>query len=405
MSETIGDILSSGGFTEAVKQAVVEIDKRAPPDPNKNPEPAPVTSPTPAPSPAPVLETKEEPKQAPQVTASDPAADFYKKFGVQGEEELRSSLTELETLRQTAIDFEAEKARYAEIEQQYEELMKEKDESSLFGSDEEYKIYKTATKFGLDKDFGVVQRLIRNDLNKLPDLDMVALQWQYEMPRFVGKDDYVKKGILKDVGVDVDDPDFDMNDIQLSPDQDLKLARMAQTARTNFNTIKNSVQIEPRVDPKQRINERLSQRQARVEQLNQSWSKEAKGIASALDKISITDKNEKGEDVVEFIYEVDAEFKDNIPGIIAHYAVTNNVDPTPENVARATKLLLDSYFVTNRDKIMKAYKNDAVTKLRDQLDKERFNGQPINKTEAPLITKKPDEAEEVNSIASQLFKR
>jgi hypothetical protein len=393
MPESIGDILGgSGVFTEAVKDAVTQAT-------------------TPPPTETPVVEQapqQTEPVTQPSVTqpsVSDPAVEFYKRYGFDKEDDLKSSLTELETRRQEAIEFEKERAYNKELEQNYEELIKKEDQSSLFANEDEYRNFLIAQKIGQGKDFGVVQKIIRSNLDQMDELDVVSLKEQYDIPKFAGRDDRVKKALLEEIGVDINDPEFKLENYKekLTEEQDLKLSRLANQARQTFNQAKSGVQLPEKVDYKQKINERLQQRQQRVEQLNKTWHETARGIAESASQVKFVDKNDKGEVVDEFIYDVDAEFKQNIPDIINQYAVSNNVEPTPENVKAVTELLMNAYKVANWDKMLRSARNEARTQVREQLDKERFNGQPINKTEAPP-DRKPDENDEINLIAGRLFK-
>jgi hypothetical protein len=394
MPETIGDILSSGGFTETVKEAATQITTPAPP----------VETPAVAPEPV---------KTEPQITAPpiipeaapNPEQEFYKKFGLGSEDELKSSLTELQTFKQSVADFDSRKNYYTELEQEYEDLIKKEDQSSLFANDDEYRNFLIAQKMGAGKDFGVVQKIIRSDLNQMDDLDVLSLRDQYDIPKWAGRDDRVKKALLEELGVDVNDAEFKLENYKnvLTEEQDLKLSRQAHQAREMFNQNKSNVQIPQKVDYKQKIQDKLKQREDHFNQLNQKWGETTNRIVEVSNQIKFVDKNDKGEVIDEFAYDVDPEFKKDIPEIVNNYALQNNVEPTPENVKAVTDLLLNAYKVANWDKMLRAARNEARTQVREQLDKERFNGQPINKTEAPP-DRKPDEADEINLIAGKLFK-
>jgi len=393
MVETIGDILSnSGNFAEAVQQATTQL-----------------TTPPPAQETAPAQEVKTEQVAAPEVKTEpvapqapqvDPSVELLKRFGYDNEDDLKSSLTELNTFKQ-------KESFYRELEQQYEELAKKEDPLSLFANEEEYKNFLTAQKMGVNqgKDFGVVQKIVRTNMDQMDDLDVLSLKDQYDIPKFAGKDDKVKKALLEEIGVDVNDENFKLDHYKehLTEEQDLKLARLANQARQFFNQNKADVKIPERVDYKQKIQERLQQRQDRFNQLNTAWKEQANRIAESSNQVKYVEKNEKGEVVDEFVYDVDAEFKQSIPEIVNNYAVTNNVEPTPENVKAVTELMMNAYKVANWEKMLKSARNEARTQVREQLDKERFNGQPINKTEAPP-DRKPDETDEIRLIASKLFK-
>lgn len=382
MSETIGDILSGGGLfqeakppVEATPPVIAPVESPKPVEQTKTPEPV-VVPPAPAPAPEP----------------------SYKKYGFESEEELTSSLNELKTYRER-------QAFYSELENDYEQLAKTSDPSSAFANDDEYKIFLTAQKMGQGKDFGVVQKIIRSDLNQMDDLDVLSLKDQYDIPRYAGKDDKAKRAILGDLGIDTSG-DFQLDHYKesLSEEQELKLARMAHQAREAFNQGKANVQLPEKVDYKVKIQEKLKQRQDHFNELGQKWNDVSPKIADTMGQIKFVDKNDKGEVVDDFSYDIDQEFRSEIPTYVSNYAMTNNVEPTPENVKGITELLFNAYKVANWDTIMRSARNQARTQVREQLDKERFNGQPINKTEAPP-DRKPDEADEINRIAGLLFKR
>lgn len=400
MPETIGDILAGGGFTEAVKDAITQ----ATTEPVKTTEQAgePVKTVEPVTSGEPVKAVEPANTQEP---VSDPAVEFYKRFGLEGEEQLKSSLNELESFRKTKSDFESKETYFNELERQFEEMVKQTDQSSLFSSEDEYKNFLIAQKIGQGKDFGVVQKIIRTDLGKLDDLDVLSLKDQFDIPKYAGRDEMIKRAILEGIGVDVGSDDFKVDQYRehITPEQELKLARLANDARNFFNVNKSDVKIPDKIDYKQKIQERIQQRQERVTQTAKAWEEISKKIVDTASQIKVFDRNEKGEEVVDFVYDVDAEFKKEIPEIATTYAVNNNLEPTPENVKAVNDLLLNAYWAENKDKIVRAYKNEALTKLREQLDKERYNGQPINKTEAPP-DRKPDDNDEINLIAGKLFK-
>ena len=107
MPEGIGDILKSGGFTEAVQTAATQA-TTPPVETPKEPEPAtqPVVAEPIAPTP-------------PQVSPPDPAKEYLKKFGFENEEEISSLKNEVESLRKTASELEQAQNYLKTLEQEY----------------------------------------------------------------------------------------------------------------------------------------------------------------------------------------------------------------------------------------------------------------------------------------------
>lgn len=395
--EDFGDILKDSGlFTQAAEPQQVQ-------EPKTEPQPPQQAAPALTPEPAQQQQAAPEPvvtqTAAPQ---TDPATEYFKKFGFKDEEEVKSSLNELNTLREASVKRAEDDRYYQELEKAYEELAS-KDESSLFGSPEEYKNFLIAQKLGLNRDHGVVQKIIRSNLDQLDDLEVLSLRDQYDIPRFAGKDDKVKRALLEEIGVDINDPEFKLETYRehLTEDQDLRLARMANQTRDVFNQAKGDVKIPERVDPKVKLQDRIKQQEEGLNQLVKSWRDNADKVSQEAVKVSFVDKNDKGEVVDEFHYDVDKEFKESIPDIVDNFITQNRVQYTQENVKAVTKLILDAYKVQNLDKIIRAARNEARTTLREQIDKQRFNGQSINTATAPP-NQQVNPNDEINSVAKLL---
>ena len=370
---------------------------------------------TPAQETVPVQETPAETVAAPEATpittpVVEPPApapsigmEIYKELGYESPDQLKSSLNELKT---KAEEYEKKLPYYSEMEKEFENVIKLTDPMNIFKSEEELNYFLMTQKLGEGKDFGVTQKIVRNDLDKMSDLDVLSLQYQFDSPRFAGQDLECKRTILKQLGVDIEDPEFDIKNPKLEVDKDIQLSRMAQQSREFFNKAKVDVKRPERPDFRKAINDQVLAREAaekaNKEKFNQkahAWEEKAKGLAPTINKFELTEKNDKNEDVVDFVFTMDEEFQKEIPEMVMHHVLSNGMEPTQENVNYATDLVRRIYISDNWEKLARAHTNQAITKLREQLDKERYNGTDFNTKTAP-----PGRDEDVNKQVNEQFK-
>jgi hypothetical protein len=364
----------------------------------------PVVTPTPEPVATP---TETQPVVTEQVKTEAPATqkepvglEIFKELGYETPDELKSSLNELKAAKE---EYEKKLPYYQEVEKEFQNLVDLADPAKFFKTEEEYNNFLISQKLGEGKDFGVTQRIVRNDLSKLSDLDVLSLQYQYDTPRLAGQDTEIKRMILKKLGVDLEEEGFDINNPKLDTGQDIELARMAQQTRDHFNQAKASVQKPDRPDFRKKIEEQTqakaaaeAKRKEDFDKMAHAWEGEVKGITETISKIEHKIKNENNEDVVDFVFKVDEEFGKNVPSLVMNYALSNNLPPTQENVKYAGELAQMAYVYDNLWKIAEAYKNQENAKLREQLDKERYNGTDFN-TKTPPPGRDEDLAKKIES--------
>jgi hypothetical protein len=325
-------------------------------------------------------------------------------YEIQGEEDLKNAFSSLKEFESVKKQHDELQNSYNVIVDEFKKFVEANDPIKQFGSADAYKAELTAKALAKGStNEGVVyaaNRIARSDLNTMENLDVVSLGWQYDSPKFAGKDDIVKKSILKELGVD-DDILMEAGraeDIELTPEQELKLSRLAVNEKDRFNTVKSKVEIPAQNDFNNIINQRndqLKAAQERLESLKTGWTTEANRIADLVKTIQITDKDEKGEEIVDFTFEVDSEFKKGIPKMVVDYALQNNIEPTQENAKAIAELVGGIYQLQNREKIFRAYKKEVLSKIREQVGKDQYNGRPINTQEAPP-DRKPTEADLAN---------
>lgn len=318
---------------------------------------------------------------------------------IQSEDELKtifSSLNELESYKKKADEFSSLKEVHDLVIDEFKKHIEANDPIKQFGSADAYKAELTARALSKGSASEPVKfissRIAQSDLNSLSDLDVVSLGWQYDAPKFAGKDDDIKKAIMKELGVeDSLLEEYAPGDINLSPDQELKLSRLAVQERDRFNAVKTKVEVPAQRDFDSLINEKITKRgeeikatQERIAAMKQGWTNEANRLAGLISTVEIVDKGEDGSNVVDFSFEVDAEFKKEIPGMVLNYALQNNLQPTQENVQAVAELVKGVYQLKSRETIFRAYKKEIESKLREQFGKDQHNARPLNTAEAPL---------------------
>ena len=368
---------SLGGSAPPAEPQVNEPDVK-PNEPTEPPKPEPVVEPVTEPVATEPPEVKKEP------------VEYYKEYGFNNPDEFKSSFNDWKT---KAEEYEQKKPYIEELEKSLDELVKTIDPLNMFKGDEkEYENFLIAQKIGQGKDMGVVQQIIRNDLSTMSDLDILKLKWRYDTPSLANKsDDRVQKAILEDLGVDIEDPEFKLEEFKPTDSQEIKLARLATLARNEFNQAKANIEKPERVDVKKKIEEqtqaKLAAEKAREEKFNkmaQDWQEMVKGVAeSEITKFEHKMKNDKNEEVTDFVFEMDADYKKAIPEMIMSHVLSNGMEPTKENFDFATNLVRTIYRSENFERYAEAYANKKLTELREQLDKERYNGTDFNTKTAP----------------------
>lgn len=364
----------------------------------------PVVTPTPEPVATP---TETQPVVTEQVKTETPATqkepvglEIFKELGYETPDELKSSLNELKAAKE---EYEKKLPYYQEVEKEFQNLVDLADPAKFFKTEEEYNNFLISQKLGEGKDFGVTQRIVRNDLSKLSDLDVLSLQYQYDTPRLAGQDTEIKRMILKKLGVDLEEEGFDINNPKLDTGQDIELARMAQQTRDHFNQAKASVQKPERPDFRKKIEEQTqakaaaeAKRKEDFDKMAHAWEEQTKGIVSSINKIEFMKKNDKNEDVVDFTFTMDEEFQKEIPALVMNHVLSNGLPPTQENVQYAGDLVKRIYISDNYQKLVEAHTNQKLTELREQLDKERYNGTDFN-TKTPPPGRDEDLAKKIES--------
>lgn len=344
-------------------------------------------------------------------------------YRIETEDQLKQvigSLNEVEILQKEAEEYAQKKPYLEELENELQALVNREDPANTL-SPEQYKAYLVAQKLLQGKNIqdtrvqALVQNIALSDLTQLNDLDVVSYGWQYDSPKFAGQEVEIRRIILKEIGLDEDvlnDPGFKLSEVQLTPEQELRLSRMAKAERDRFSSVKDSVKPPEKKDWKSILQEKVEKRQqeiqaarARIESLKGGWADEAKRTAESLKSVEFLSQNEQGQSVPEFTFEVDADFKKLIPDMVIGYALEHNLEPTQENAKAIGDLVKGVYVLKNIERMIPAFKKDVESKLREQFGKDIHNGRPINTGGPPPDRAALTEADLANIVAENLLKR
>jgi hypothetical protein len=348
----------------------------------------------------------EEPKPSEDWFSID---KFQEKFGVkdygiefENEDSIKTffdkasnNSKKLSEYEQKIADYESRVKTIEEEANYYKDWVSKNDIEKVFGSKENAEKYYISKQLGKGRDPGVINRIISEDVNTLNDLDALSLKMQYNSPKLAGRDADIKKNILKKLGTDVDDPDFNLNNVSLDPHQEIDLAMQADDARTYLKGLKNNVEKPEFLSPSEQIQQRIESDKQKREALTSTWEDGAKRVANQLPDVKI-DLNG-----TEFSYELDSKFKQEVAADIQKSAVKRGLELNEENIAKLSQEALGRYEYENRHKIYQQIAQETEARLEEKYDKKVTNAKPVNTNEKP--DSDPNLEEQNRSKLNQLF--
>jgi hypothetical protein len=281
--------------------------------------------------------------------------------------EYEEKISKIQELEKKNEDFEFYKNEVQKLADAYNPL------NAFGGNEKAYKDYTTMQQIGQGKDPGVVQKVVQTDLDKMSDLDVLSLQAQFNAPTLAGQGDAIKKAILEQNNVEMDE-DFNINgDINLTASQKINIATQAAQARNTLNTLKNSVEIPKHEDVKQQIEQKLQERKDFIEKSTDFFKTEGKRLSEDFKKLEKDD----------FVFDVPQEFRDKLPEYVTQYALNNNIEPTKENMEKVANEVKTAFEIQYREQIAKSMIKDALTKQEKEFMDKYENNQEFNKKDPP----------------------
>jgi hypothetical protein len=311
----------------------------------------------------------EEKKETPTFDLESFNKFFDKSF--EKEDELRSLFEKAEKV----TDYDEKVSKISEYEshlQERDERIKELEESldplSYFSSPESYKA-EMIKKQMPDKDPVLIEKVIKSDLSKETDFDVLVDEFLMDNPGFSGDRTRAANVLMKRHGIDPEDNPEEWDAVTKD-----ELMVDANKARNRFRELADKVELPQAVSPE----ERAAQKEQALTELKESWKEPIERIAQ-YDKEVITD--DEGNKLFEFT--VPDDFKSSIKDYAEGLVTSGEAPANKETLAFLEDTIRKEMIYQNLPKILKVYKSDLESQWQEQKDKEEGNTTPPNKQTAP----------------------
>lgn len=283
---------------------------------------------------------------------------------------------------------------YSELDklvQEYQNQFSDESLTKTFGSKENFDRHVILQTLSQSMPPSIAAAVVGTDLSKVDNLHAMYLEAVARDPNLlaVADEPTIKKGLLKRVGVDISDPEFDLAKYQdaakVNPDAMIGLSMGATNAKSFMKGLMDEAakNIPVQKDFKQEFEQRVSEQRATIQKRTDSWATKAKEMAEQFKEFKIMEKDAQGNDVVDFTFAVPKEFSDSLANYVVDYAVQNGMDVTPETVANIQSEIQDAFEDRYKRQILKAYTEEKVAKVKADLDNKIHNNRPISTQEAP----------------------
>ena len=329
--------------------------------------------------------------EAPQETDWFDVSKFVDRFGLkelgltlESEEDIKSAISSLK-------EYQEKKGYIEEMENTFKDIQDNLSPMKVFKTKDNYERYMMRSNMLQNAPESIVDAVLSTDLSKVDNLQAMFLEAIYRDPNLLsvaGESD-IKKGILSRMGVDISDPDFDLDKYseiaKTNPRALVDLSMGATQAKNYFNSLIEGAKKDiPEIkDFKQEFEQRAKERTELFQKRTNEWTTKAKDIAGQFKEFTIMERDAQGKDVVDFTYKVPKEFQDRVANYLVDYAVQKNLDVTPETVADLQKEMAEAFEIEHRAEIRKAYKDEKIARYKDELDNKVHNNTPISTQEAP----------------------
>lgn len=343
----------------------------------------------------PVTPQETPPAEAPPAPVADDWFDISKinsrlEYEFKDENDLKEKIRSLKENE----EYLKKKDYYSELDKLVQEYQNQFSDESLiktFGSKENFDRHVILQTLSQSMPPSIAAAVVGTDLSKVDNLHAMYLEAVARDPNLlaVADEPTIKKGLLKRVGVDISDPEFDLAKYQdaakVNPDAMIGLSMGATNAKSFMKGLMDEAakNIPVQKDFKQEFEQRVSEQRATIQKRTDSWATKAKEMAEQFKEFKIMEKDAQGNDVVDFTFAVPKEFSDSLANYVVNYAVQNGMDVTPETVANIQSEIQDAFEDRYKRQILKAYTEEKVAKVKADLDNKIHNNRPISTQEAP----------------------
>lgn len=293
-------------------------------------------------------------------------------------EELRASLTakEQEVLAKEAL------------------LNTKTDGLKLFADDNMYKINQILIN-NPDLNRGALLRLASANLGEMKDVDVLKLQKLVNLKGSDYKEGDIEFAINKQFNLNGDPNELEGDELREYNANKFLRNEAAQAARKELGKLME-VEVPERVDLLKMENDTKEANQKAFNEKLESWKIKSPEIIKALDKFALTFE-EGDEGKFEFAY--DDEFKAYLNKYVPELAARSNLDVNdPKSLKTLNDYIERDFHWRNKDKMFKSFKENLMTKWKDEDYRKKHNIPDPNLAEAPEkitgIEKKNKEADE-----------
>jgi len=352
-------------------------EKEAGIDPAVEPATEPATEPAVEPATEPAVEPATDPGTEPATEpAVEPATEDF------SEEQLN---TLFETTGKTKEDIRSifsQGQKYSELEKERDEMTKERETLlsqntelrkglnplSHFSSEQAYVAEQLRIKYPT-MDAVAIQKAVTQDISKMSDLDVLALQDVIKHPGAKGGEPMAKRILADDYGVDPSEPAEQWDELSRA-----KIERKAYEAREELMTFQKEVEL-PSIKSEEDLK---AERAQKAEGLKTQW-------APALSKMSeFANVTLPGtEEGATFDFEVPQSFRDGLGEYFESVIVNGGLEPNEDTVKFLIEQRNKDFIYQNLDKILIARDADQASKLQKKTDDELNNTDPANTQTAP----------------------
>lgn len=367
--------------------------------PEAPPTPAPkVTTETVAPETEtkPEVVTKEAEIKQPETSVVPEVPEYLKKWNelsggkitLNSDEEAKKFIENNEKISAEYEGLKGVHEKMTEIENFVREKNKDFDPVKKVGGVENYKkTYIAAELAGGSQNVDVQMlalKIVKSDLDKTKDLDLLSQIIQVKTPSLIGNDKQTKEAILSELGVDTDDLDFDNLELEGKV-----VARIAIKAAEARETLKNkiaSVKVPDIENPITEIINKFDQNKIKTEELKGKWKEAESLIKGSLSKLEFSS--------IGFDYQI----KEDVSDIVSEYinaAAQKGWEFSEANKQKVLKAIQEEIWSRDRNKILAARDAFMEGKIRTEYLNKYENREPLSTPNSPVLTDDKSKAQEV----------
>ncbi len=355
-----------------------DVEPEAVIEPEKVVEPEKVTNPEKKDEPEKVIEPEKKETVVP-IDKLKIASEF---FGEEFDSE--------EKITETIRSLKEKQSEADKLRKELDELKSGIDPAGFFINEAEYRRQLLLKQFP-QYDPELVTRVVLKDVDKMDDLEAIRLYRRLSRPNVYKTDANVDLMLKKELGLESDSAiDLSVADETTQ----LMVKDLGETARTEFNKIKNSVKLPDKVNLEERKAKELSDKKASFDRNKPLWERALKDVPKEFEKMGFkyTDPETKQE-ITLYDHEIEEAFKkeveksmEKVSELLAQSREWSG-KTEKEEIGKIIFALKTKYLSENVNKIMYAFKKKTEKELSDKLHEEIHNPQKPNLNEKPTAEK------------------